>query len=95
MTAVRRYGITLPGAPGSHGPPTVIVVYLTSDLTADGRPVYADDSGAFRVQITDEDVAQPLADTVSSSGGRGQEQCLHAEALPPPGGADGAGLSQR
>ncbi|MFB7909895.1 DUF6296 family protein [Kitasatospora sp. NPDC056076] len=82
MALYRRYGITLPGTTGRHGPPTVLVVHLTGDVTAEGRPVYADESGDFRVQISDDFVAQPLADRDCPTGGGGQEQCLHAEPLP-------------
>ncbi|MGW7442002.1 DUF6296 family protein [Kitasatospora sp. NPDC054795] len=81
MAPIRRYGITLPGTPGRHGPPTVLVVHLTGDLTAEGLPVYADESGAFRVQIGDDHVAQPLPGADCPGGGARQWQCLHAEPL--------------
>ncbi|MFJ7280169.1 DUF6296 family protein [Kitasatospora sp. NPDC098663] len=82
MAAIRRYGITLPGAPGHHGPPTVRVVTLTGELSAEGLPVYADDSGGFRVQIGDDHIAQPLGGADCPAGAGNQQQCLHAEPLP-------------
>ncbi|MEV8100313.1 DUF6296 family protein [Kitasatospora sp. NPDC085879] len=72
-----RYAVTLPGAPGSHRPPTVVIVHATGELTPGGAPVYADATGALRVEI-DGGAARPL--TTSTVPGR--HTCLHAVALP-------------
>ncbi|WP_354644763.1 DUF6296 family protein [Kitasatospora camelliae] len=72
-----RYAITLPGPLGGHGPPEVVIVHPTGELTAVGMPVYADETGAFRVAIEGE-AARPLA----ASPGPGRHICLHAVPLP-------------
>ncbi|MEU8926278.1 DUF6296 family protein [Kitasatospora sp. NPDC048545] len=72
-----RCAITIPGRPGSHGLPEVILVQATAQVTADGRPVYADAAGTLRVEIVGE-VARPL--TVGPEPGR--IACLHATAIP-------------
>ncbi|MFD0278948.1 DUF6296 family protein [Kitasatospora sp. NPDC127111] len=77
MDTPRRYAVTLPGAPGGHAPPEVVVVHATGETSADGVPVYADAEGTFRVEISGE-VARPLA--VAS--GPGRHTCLHAVPLP-------------
>ncbi|MFD9125540.1 DUF6296 family protein [Kitasatospora sp. NPDC059571] len=77
MDGSHRYAVTLPGPPGGHRPPEVVVVRPTGELTATGVPVYADDAGAFRVAIEGE-AARPL--TVSPRSGR--HTCLHAVPLP-------------
>ncbi|MFF2548827.1 DUF6296 family protein [Kitasatospora sp. NPDC058063] len=41
MDRPQRYAVTLPGPPGRHGPPEVVVVHLTGAYTAAGEPVYA------------------------------------------------------
>ncbi|GAB7183571.1 DUF6296 family protein [Kitasatospora sp. Ki12] len=78
MTPIKRYAVTLPGAPGTQAPTEVVTVYLTAATGPDGWPVYADASGDFRVQITDDGVAQLL----TAASGHGQMQCLHATVLP-------------
>ncbi|MFJ9448235.1 DUF6296 family protein [Kitasatospora sp. NPDC101235] len=72
-----RYAVTLPGAPGGHAPPEVVVVHATGEWTAGGAPVYADEAGTLRVEIR-ADVARPL-DAVP---GAGRHTCLHATPLP-------------
>ncbi|MFF2147005.1 DUF6296 family protein [Kitasatospora sp. NPDC058190] len=77
MDELPRYAITLPGPSGSHGPPEVVLVQPTGEVTADGHPVYADDAGRLRVEIIG-DVARPL----TAGPGPGRHTCLHATALP-------------
>ncbi|GAA2263113.1 MULTISPECIES: DUF6296 family protein [Kitasatospora] len=77
MDRPQRYAVTLPGPPGRHGPPEIVVVHLTGAYTAAGEPVYADDTGAFRVAIEGE-VARPL----TALPGPGRHACLHAVPLP-------------
>ncbi|MDH6580478.1 DUF6296 family protein [Kitasatospora sp. MAP5-34] len=78
MTTIERYAVTLPGTPGTHAPPRVVEVKATGRLEADGRMVYADDSGDFLVHVTDDGVAEPLADEP----GPNRTRCLHAVPLP-------------
>ncbi|MEV8100610.1 DUF6296 family protein [Kitasatospora sp. NPDC085879] len=67
MDRPSRYAVTMPGPPpGRHGPPEVVIVHATGEVTADGTPIYQDEAGAFRVAITG-DVARP----VSTATGRG------------------------
>ncbi|TYC76378.1 DUF6296 family protein [Streptomyces sp. CB01881] len=77
MAPIERYAVTIPGTPGAHAPPRVVVVHFTHTTGADGRPVYADESGTFRVYVS-AGVAEPLADP---PGGRSM-QCLHAVPVP-------------
>jgi hypothetical protein len=77
MDPLPRYAITLPGPPGTHRPPEVVVVHPTGETTADGSTVYADASGTFRVEITGE-AARPLCPPP----GAGRRTCLHATPLP-------------
>ncbi|MCU7826786.1 DUF6296 family protein [Kitasatospora sp. DSM 101779] len=77
MDRPRRYAVTLPGPPGRHGPPEVVVVHPTGAYTAAGAPVYADEAGAFRVAIEGE-AARPL----TAMPGPGRHTCLHAVPLP-------------
>ncbi|MFF4818911.1 DUF6296 family protein [Kitasatospora sp. NPDC001309] len=77
MNAPSRYAVTLPGVPGRHGPPEVVLVHATGETTADGALVYADAAGTFRVEIIGE-VARPLAEPT----GPGQHACLHAVPMP-------------
>ncbi|WP_431676186.1 DUF6296 family protein [Kitasatospora sp. KL5] len=77
MDIPSRYAVTLPGVPGRHGPPEVVVVRATGEVTMQGEPVYADEAGTFRVEITGE-VARPLAEPA----GPGRHTCLHAVPLP-------------
>ncbi|MER7755208.1 DUF6296 family protein [Kitasatospora sp. NPDC097643] len=77
MDRPQRYAVTLPGPPGRHGPPEIVVVHLTGAHTAAGEPVYADETGAFRVAIEGE-VARPL----TALPGPGRHACLHAVPLP-------------
>lgn len=77
MNAPSRYAVTLPGVPGRHGPPEVVIVHATGTVTADGTPVYADEAGTFQVEIIGA-MARPLAEPA----GPGQHTCLHAQPLP-------------
>ncbi|ARF83310.1 hypothetical protein HS99_0018465 [Kitasatospora aureofaciens] len=77
MNMPARYAITLPGTPGGHAPPEVVVVHATGERTADGAPVYADEAGTFRVEIR-AGAARPL----DAAPGAGRHTCLHATALP-------------
>ncbi|MFB8243336.1 DUF6296 family protein [Kitasatospora purpeofusca] len=77
MDGSRRYAVTLPGPPGRHGPPEVVIVHPTGELTAAGVPVYADEVGTFRVAIEGE-AALPL----TALPGPGSHTCLHAVPLP-------------
>ncbi|AUG76868.1 hypothetical protein CFP65_2005 [Kitasatospora sp. MMS16-BH015] len=76
MSNPSRYAVTLPGVPGTHAPPEVVIVHATGEMTANG-PVYADPPGTFRVEIAGE-TARPLAEP----SGPGQHTCLHAVPLP-------------
>ncbi|WP_374223049.1 DUF6296 family protein [Streptomyces sp. FH025] len=60
MNTASRYAVTLPGVPGGHAPPEVIIVHASGETTRDGRPVFADSAGTLRVEITGE-AARPLA----------------------------------
>ncbi|MFI6449678.1 DUF6296 family protein [Kitasatospora sp. NPDC050543] len=77
MDRSRRYAVTLPGPLAGHGPPEVVIVHPTGELTAAGAPVYADEAGAFRVEIEGE-AARPL----TALSGPGRHTCLHAVPLP-------------
>ncbi|PYC76640.1 hypothetical protein C7C46_21930 [Streptomyces tateyamensis] len=77
MESPRRYAVTLPGPPGRHVPPEVVVVHLTGEFTTAGEPVYADEAGAFRVAVAGE-AARPL----TALPGPGRHTCLHAVPLP-------------
>lgn len=77
MDTPLRYAVTLPGEPGRHCPPEVVVVHATTEVTANGAPMYADAAGTFRVEIVGE-TARPLAEPV----GQGRHTCLHAVPLP-------------
>ncbi|MFB7908352.1 DUF6296 family protein [Kitasatospora sp. NPDC056076] len=76
MDTPRRYAVTFPGPPGGHGPPQVVIVYPTGDLTPAGA-VYADEAGTLRVVI-EGGAARPLA----APPGPGHHTCLHALPLP-------------
>ncbi|MEU8517656.1 DUF6296 family protein [Kitasatospora sp. NPDC048722] len=76
MDRPSRYAVTMPGPPGRHGPPEVVIVRSTGEVTADGAPVYQDEAGTFRVAITGE-VARPLF----TATGPGRHTCLHAVPL--------------
>ncbi|MFD9692519.1 DUF6296 family protein [Kitasatospora sp. NPDC059146] len=77
MDIAERYAVTLPGPPGAHRPPEVVVVHATGELSAAGAPIYADDTGTFRVEVQ-AGVAKPLA----AAPGPSRHTCLHATALP-------------
>ncbi|MDH6135555.1 hypothetical protein P3T37_004971 [Kitasatospora sp. MAA4] len=80
MNVIERYAITLPGTPGTHAPPRVVTVALSGRLGADGRPVYADETGEFLVQISADGIAEPLVEQP----GPCTTKCLHAVPLPGP-----------
>ncbi|MFE5586107.1 DUF6296 family protein [Kitasatospora sp. NPDC056531] len=77
MDTPQRYAVTLPGTPGGHAPPEVVIVHATGERSADGAPVYADAAGTFRVEIR-AGVALPL----DAAPEAGRHTCLHATALP-------------
>ncbi|MFF2545126.1 DUF6296 family protein [Kitasatospora sp. NPDC058063] len=78
MDTAERYAITMPGPPGAHRPPEIVVVHATGDRTSDGVPIYADDTGTFRVEIQ-ASVARPLD---AATKGLGEHTCLQATPLP-------------
>ncbi|WP_030398341.1 DUF6296 family protein [Kitasatospora purpeofusca] len=71
------YAITLPGPPGCHAPPQVIVVHATGETTRNGETVYADAAGTLRVTIT-----RGVAEPIDAPAGPGRHTCLHAHPLP-------------
>ncbi|WP_331741579.1 DUF6296 family protein [Kitasatospora sp. NBC_00085] len=77
MEHIERYAVTIPGAPGAHAEPRVVVVSLTHTTGPDGQPVYTDDTGTFLVYVNG-GVAEPLADPPGPTSMR----CLHAVPLP-------------
>ncbi|MFJ4672311.1 DUF6296 family protein [Kitasatospora purpeofusca] len=77
MDGTWRYAVTLPGPPGGHGPPQVLIVHATGELTAAGAAVFADGAGTFRVVI-EGGAARPLA----APPGPGRHMCLHIVPLP-------------
>ncbi|MGK4579440.1 DUF6296 family protein [Kitasatospora sp. HPMI-4] len=78
MGRVRRYALTFPGEPGSHRPQDVVVVKDTGVDGPGGHPVYADDSGIVRAEISDRGEVRMLA----SGGHQTPRTPMHAEALP-------------
>ncbi|MFF3006765.1 DUF6296 family protein [Kitasatospora sp. NPDC057940] len=76
MNITERYAVTLPGPPGAHRPPEVVVVHATGELTADGIPIYADDAGTFQVEIQGE-----VAKLLGAVSGPGHHTCLYATRL--------------
>ncbi|GAA2974326.1 MULTISPECIES: DUF6296 family protein [unclassified Kitasatospora] len=76
MDTSERYAITMPGPPGAQRPPEIVVVHATGDRTSDGIPIYADDTGTFRVEIQ-AGTARPL----DAATGPGRHTCLHATPL--------------
>lgn len=85
MTTIERYAVTLPGTQGTHAPPRVVTVTRTERVGPDGRAVYADDSGEFLVQISEDGIAEPLG--AGPDTGAGAVKCLHAVPLPSSGRA--------
>jgi hypothetical protein len=86
MPAHWRYAVTVPGPPGGHAPPEVLVVRLTAETGPGGDPVYADATGRYRFRITGQ-TAQLLPPPPSRTGIRGPEaltrhRCLPARPLP-------------
>ncbi|MEU6973950.1 DUF6296 family protein [Kitasatospora aureofaciens] len=77
MNTSSRYAITLPGVPGGHAPPEVVIVHATGETTRDGQLVFADATGTFRVEIAD-GIARPLV----TPAGPGHHNCLHAQPMP-------------
>ncbi|MEU9048303.1 MULTISPECIES: DUF6296 family protein [unclassified Kitasatospora] len=77
MDTPSRYEITLPGTPGCHAPPRIIVAHATGERTRNGEAVYADAAGTLRVTVT-HGVAEPVDIPTSP----GQHTCLHAHPLP-------------
>ncbi|MEV8099496.1 DUF6296 family protein [Kitasatospora sp. NPDC085879] len=71
-----RVAVTLPGTPGRHAPPEVVIVHATGERAADGTPVYADSRGTFRVAIVG-----TTARLLSEPGPPGRHTCLHASPL--------------
>ncbi|MFI6847731.1 DUF6296 family protein [Kitasatospora sp. NPDC050467] len=61
-----RYAVTLPGPPGAHRPPDVVVVRPNGETTTDGNPVSADVAGTLRAEILGE-VAR-ISDRRASTG---------------------------
>ncbi|MFC6600219.1 DUF6296 family protein [Kitasatospora paranensis] len=43
-----RYAVTLPGTPGTHAPPEIVIVHATGTHTPDGQPIFQDTAGTFR-----------------------------------------------
>ncbi|MFB8201686.1 DUF6296 family protein [Kitasatospora purpeofusca] len=72
-----RYAVTLPGTPGRHAPPEVVIVHATGGRTADGTPVYADSRGTLRVAIIG-----TTARLLSEPHGPIRHTCLHATPMP-------------
>ncbi|MEV4557973.1 DUF6296 family protein [Kitasatospora sp. NPDC049285] len=77
MTPVERYAVTIPGAPGGHAPPRVVVVHHLRTTGPDGRPVYADESGTLVVYVSG-GVAEP----VGAPSGMTAHPCLQAHPVP-------------
>jgi hypothetical protein len=80
MLAMSRYAVTVPGPPGGHAPPELIVVHLTAEVGVDGEPVYADSSGRYRFHISGQ-VARLIPGAAKGAKGRMCHRCLQAQPL--------------
>ncbi|MEW1913977.1 DUF6296 family protein [Kitasatospora sp. NPDC085895] len=76
MALAHRYLIILPGRPGCHAPQSNTVVTATGRTGPGGHPVYTDETGRLRVEITDHGTARLITPTPLHHGP------LHAEPLP-------------
>ncbi|MFE7530837.1 DUF6296 family protein [Kitasatospora sp. NPDC057542] len=61
MNPSERYALTFPGTPGGQAPQDVIVVVRTDATGPGGHPVYQDESGIVRAEISDAGEVRMLA----------------------------------
>ncbi|MFE6504572.1 DUF6296 family protein [Kitasatospora sp. NPDC057738] len=52
MKPAERYALTFPGTPGTQAPQDVVVVTRTDASGPGGHPVYEDESGIVRAEIS-------------------------------------------
>ncbi|MQS10868.1 hypothetical protein F7Q99_00880 [Streptomyces kaniharaensis] len=78
MNPPNRYALTFPGTPGAHAPQDVVVVTRTSTTGPGGHPVYEDDSGIVRAEISDAGEVRMLA----TGGHQTPNYPVHAQPLP-------------
>ncbi|WP_371477257.1 DUF6296 family protein [Kitasatospora sp. NBC_00315] len=77
MSDQKRYALTFPGTPGTQAPQDVVIVTWTSATGPGGHPVYEDDSGIVRAEISDGGEVRMLA----SGGHQSPHLLVHAEPL--------------
>ncbi|MEV6209128.1 DUF6296 family protein [Kitasatospora sp. NPDC051914] len=75
MALVHRYLVVFPGRVGGHAPQPSVVVTATGRTGPGGHPVYTDETGRVRVEITEHGTARLLTPTPLHRGP------LHAEPL--------------
>ncbi|MEV7782410.1 DUF6296 family protein [Kitasatospora sp. NPDC088351] len=78
MNPAHRYVLTFPGTPGTQAPQDVVVVSRTATVGPGGHPVYEDDSGIVRAEISEAGEVRILA----SGGHQSVHLPVHAEPLP-------------
>ncbi|MFI8455637.1 DUF6296 family protein [Kitasatospora sp. NPDC085464] len=78
MNPAMRYALTFPGTPGTQAPQDVVVVSRTSATGPGGHPVYEDESGIVRAEISDTGEVRMLA----SGGHQSPHLPVHAHPLP-------------
>ncbi|MGW1177376.1 DUF6296 family protein [Kitasatospora sp. NPDC002543] len=52
MNRAERYALTFPGTPGTQAPQDVVVVTRTDATGPGGHPVYEDETGIVRAEIS-------------------------------------------
>ncbi|MFI2607497.1 DUF6296 family protein [Kitasatospora sp. NPDC018619] len=78
MDRVERYALTFPGAPGTQAPQDVVVVTRTEATGPGGHPVYEDESGIVRAEISGAGEVRMLA----SGGHQSPHVPVHAQPMP-------------
>lgn len=77
MNPAERYALTFPGTPGTQAPQDVVVVTRTDANGPGGHPVYEDESGIVRAEISDAGEVRMLA----SGGHQSPNVPVHAHPL--------------
>ncbi|WP_405014862.1 DUF6296 family protein [Kitasatospora sp. NBC_01539] len=78
MLLFTRYLVTFPGSLCGHAPQQRLIVTSTGTLGPGGHPVYADETGRLRLEITARGIAHLLTPAVDALEPPGP---LHAEPL--------------
>ncbi|MFE4976217.1 DUF6296 family protein [Kitasatospora sp. NPDC056651] len=78
MNPAERYLLTFPGAPGAQAPQDVVEVTRTDATGPGGHPVYQDETGIVRAEISDAGEVRMLA----SGGHQNPHLPVHAHPLP-------------